>query len=160
MGMQVGGGQGSGDLQSDINVTPFVDVMLVLLVIFMVTAPMMATGVDIALPETKAAQIEDAEGKLVLSIDLNHHLFLGATPVPWSDLQEMLEKNHRVQTEKALHIEGHKDLPYGVVVTAMAVAKEAGVEKVMMLTDPGARLDLSSLDAHAAQTPLPGGDGP
>src|SRR3972149_1637819 len=105
MGMQVGGSGGSGageDLNSEINVTPFVDVMLVLLIIFMVTAPLLTTGVDIDLPDTDAAAIEDPEGKLILSIDKTRHLQLGRAPVKWGQLEEKLLANQRVQKEKTL----------------------------------------------------------
>lgn len=153
MGMQVGSKGGGDDLNSEINVTPFVDVMLVLLVIFMITAPMMNTGVDIALPQTTAERIDDAQGKLVLSIDKNRGLYLGKTLVKWADLSVKLSSNQRVQTEKELYIEADQTLPYGVVVTAMAIAKQAGVVKVMMLTDPAAEMKVEDLDQTAGQGP-------
>ena len=152
MGMQVGGHGGSdpgADLNSEINVTPFVDVMLVLLVIFMVTAPMLTTGVDIDLPQTEAAVVEDTQGKLVLSINDKEQIFLGSAQVKWADLEVKLLANQRVQTEKTLWIEADKNLPYKLVVTAMAQAKSAGVTKVMMLTDPSAVMKLDELDAKA-----------
>ena len=80
MGAAVGGGKGRRSGFSDINVTPLVDVMLVLLVVFMITAPMLQTGVDLDLPETLTQQIEDPEGNLTLSIDLQRRLSIdGAT---------------------------------------------------------------------------------
>jgi biopolymer transport protein TolR len=145
MGMSTGGGD---DLNAEINVTPMIDVMLVLLVIFMITAPLLNTGVDIDLPQVTAQNVEDPEGKLVLSIDKNGHLFLGATPVKWSDLGVKLSSNERVKKEGALYIEADAKLPYEYVVTAMAVAKDSGVDKVMMLTDPTQNLDLAKLDAN------------
>ena len=133
MGMSAGG---DGDLNAEINVTPLVDVMLVLLIIFMITAPMMNTGVDLDLPQVSAKNIEDPEGKLVLSIEKNNKIHLGGTLVTWADLETKLKANERVQKESELYIEADTALPYGVVVTAMAVAKNAGVQKVMMLTEP------------------------
>jgi biopolymer transport protein TolR len=139
---------GSGDeLNAEINVTPFVDVMLVLLIIFMITAPMMNnTGVELDLPKVAAKNLEDPEGKLVLSIKKTNEIFLGGTQVTWQDLSAKLKANERVKREQALYIEADNNLAYGVVLTAMAVAKDSGVEKVMMLTDPSEQLKLSDLD--------------
>jgi biopolymer transport protein TolR len=133
--MAMSSGGGDGELNAEINVTPLVDVMLVLLIIFMITAPMMNTGVDLDLPQVSAKNIEDPEGKLVLSIDKSNRIFLGGTQVTWQDLKVKLEANERVKKESELYIEADTALPYGVVITAMAVAKNAGVAKVMMLTE-------------------------
>jgi biopolymer transport protein TolR len=147
MGMRAGG---SDELNSEINVTPLVDVMLVLLIIFMVAAPMMNTGVDVELPQVTAVKIDDPKGKLILSIDKEAHLRLGsgkdATAIEWKKLKEILATNERLKTEKVLWVEGYKDLPYSVIVTAMAAAKEAGIEKVQLLTDPAAKLNVEELD--------------
>ncbi len=154
MGMQVGSAADEpGALNSEINVTPFVDVMLVLLVIFMITAPMMTTGVDVDLPDTEGVQEVETEGKLILSIGRGNQLFLGATQIKWADLSVKLSSNARVQSEKTLWIEADKDLPYGVVVTAMATARKAGVAKLMMLTDPTDELDLGKLDKATREVP-------
>jgi biopolymer transport protein TolR len=147
MGMSAGGG-GDDDLASEINVTPLVDVMLVLLIIFMITAPMMNTGVSLELPQVTAQNVEDPEGKLVLSIAKDNKIFLGGTQVTWNDLEAKLKANERVQKESALYIEADTNLPYGVVITAMALAKNAGVAHVMMLTNPAEHLDLVKLDQN------------
>ena len=154
MGMQVGSAEGAPgqNLNSEINVTPFVDVMLVLLVIFMITAPMMTTGVDVDLPDTQGVEEVETEGKLILSIGKGNQLLLGATHIRWADLAVKLSRNDRVKSEKTLWIEADKDLPYGVVVTAMATARKAGVAKLMMLTDPSAELDLAALDKSRTDT--------
>lgn len=152
MAMNTGG---SDQLNAEINVTPLVDVMLVLLIIFMITAPMMNTGVDLDLPQVTAQQIEDPQGKLVLSIDKTRHIRLGTSVVTWKDLPVKLSTNERVQQEKQLYIEADASLPYSVVVTAMAVAKDAGVAKVMMLTDPTQNLKLEELDAAAPSSGAP-----
>jgi len=128
-----------------------VDVMLLLLIIFMITAPMMNTGVDLDLPQVTAKNIEDPEGKLVLSIAKNNKIFLGGTQVTWKDLGAKLKANERVKRESALYIEADTALPYGVVVTAMAIAKDAGVVKVMMLTDPTDNLKTDDLDRTAGK---------
>ncbi|HEY4239869.1 MAG TPA: biopolymer transporter ExbD [Kofleriaceae bacterium] len=142
---------GDGELNAEINVTPLVDVMLVLLIIFMITAPMMNTGVSLDLPQVTAQNIEDPEGKLVLSIGKDDKIYLGGTQVSWKDLEAKVKANDRVQKEGALYIEADTNLPYGVVVTAMAVVKGAGVQKVMLLTDPTDTLKLGDLDTSAGQ---------
>ena len=134
--MGMGGGKSSDGMNSEINVTPLVDVMLVLLIIFMVTAPMLQTGVDLELPQAEAAAVPDDEGKLILSIDKKGDAFLGNTPVKWDELQVKLSTNAKVQAERELYLEADKNLPYGLVLQAMAVAKKAGVTKLMMMTDP------------------------
>jgi biopolymer transport protein TolR len=148
MGLKTGGA--SDDLNSEINVTPLVDVMLVLLIIFMVAAPMMNTGVDVELPQVNAVKIDDPKGKLILSIDDQARLRLGsgpeATAITWAELEQKLAANERLKTEKVLWVEGHKNLPYSVIVTAMAAAKAAGIEKVQLLTDPAAKIPLADLD--------------
>src|SRR5215208_7084107 len=138
--MAMSSGGGDNELNSEINVTPMVDVMLVLLVIFMITAPMMNTGVSLELPQVAAQNVEDPEGKLVLSIAKDNKIFLGGTQVSWKDLEAKLKANERVQKESALYIEADTHLQYGVVITAMALAKNAGVEHVMFLTDPSTHL--------------------
>jgi biopolymer transport protein TolR len=143
MGMSSGG---DDDLKSEINVTPLVDVMLVLLIIFMITAPMMNTGVSLELPQVTAQAAEDPEGKLVMSIAKDSKIFLGGTQVTWKELQAKLKANERVQKEGKLYIEADTNLPYGVVITAMAVAKNSGVDHVMMLTNPTDQLKLEDLD--------------
>lgn len=146
MAMKTGGGD---ELNSEINVTPMVDVMLVLLVIFMVTAPMMNTGVDLDLPQVTAQKLEDPEGKLVLSITKDRKLFLGGSEVKWTELELKISTNDKVKKEKMLHIEAAATLPYAVVVTAMAVAKDAGVAKVLLLTDPTTNMKLDELEREA-----------
>jgi biopolymer transport protein TolR len=128
---------GKGDLNSDINVTPLVDVMLVLLIIFMVTAPMMSSGVDLQLPQAEGALLEDdMEGKLILSLDRKGGVFLGEVPVPWNELEVKLSTNAKVIADRELYIEADATLPYGTVIQVMAIAKKAGVQKLLMMTDP------------------------
>ena len=150
MGMSAGGGD--DELNSEINVTPFVDIMLVLLIIFMITAPMMNTGVSLELPHVSAQNVEDPEGKLVLSIAKDNKIFLGGTQVTWRELEAKLKANERVQKESALYIEADTNLSYGTVITAMALAKNSGVQHVMMLTNPADHLDLGKLDQTVVQT--------
>jgi biopolymer transport protein TolR len=147
MAMRTGGGD---ELNSDINVTPMVDVMLVLLIIFMITAPLINnTAVDLDLPPVTAPPIDDPEGKIKLTIDPAGKLTLGTdkpTPILWAELAAKLENNPKIQKEKAIYIAADEHLPYGVVVTAMAIARTHGVEKVMMLTKPNATMKPEDLD--------------
>ena len=147
MAMRAGG---DGELNAEINVTPLVDVMLVLLIIFMITAPMMNTGVSLDLPQVTAQNVEDPEGKLVLSIAKDDKIYLGGTQVKWKELEQKLKTNERVQKESSLYIEADNALQYGRVVTAMAIAKNAGVTRVMMLTSPTDTLNLDDLDKNSS----------
>jgi biopolymer transport protein TolR len=144
MGMKTGGG--GDELNSEINVTPLVDVMLVLLIIFMVTAPMLNTGVELDLPQVTAQKLEDSKEQLVLSITKDRKLLLGKASIKWSDLQKSLAANEKVKKDGVIFIEGDSTLPYAVVVTAMALAKDAGVPKVQLLTDPTEHIDTAALD--------------
>jgi biopolymer transport protein TolR len=130
------GGGGRRSLNSDINVTPMLDVLLVLLIVFMVTAPMMNSGVDLQLPQAEAQVLDDEEGKLILTITPKGDVQLGHTPVPWDQLEDKLKANEKVKVDSELYIEADTNLPYGTVVKAMAIARKAGVQRLMMLTDP------------------------
>jgi biopolymer transport protein TolR len=134
--MAMTGPGGRGELNSEINVTPFVDVMLVLLIIFMVTAPMLNTGVDLQLPQAEAEQVPDDEGKLILSIDRKGQVFLGNVGVPWEELEVKLSTNAKVKQDGELYIEADTNLPYGSVLQVMALAKKAGVTKLLMIAEP------------------------
>ena len=150
MGMSSGGGR-KGQLASEINVTPLVDVMLVLLIIFMVTAPMLNAAVDLQLPQGGITKVEDAKGKLILSINSKRQLKLGDTPVKWTELFDKLSTNAKMQAEGELFLEADKDLPYGVVMIAMSIAKEAGAVKLQMVADPdAAKADLDEMDSEVA----------
>jgi biopolymer transport protein TolR len=135
MAMTAGGGGGGGML-GEINVTPLVDVMLVLLIIFMVTAPMLQTGVDVDLPEAKAQTMPDDEGKLILTLTKDLRVFLGKLEIPYATMEETLKNNARLNAEKELYLHADKTLPYGEVVKVMALVKQAGVAKLGMVTDP------------------------
>jgi biopolymer transport protein TolR len=126
---------GKGTLH-EINVTPMVDVMLVLLIIFMVAAPLIQQGVKIALPQTKAVEMNSQEAKLVLSIDAQKRLFLGEAEVPYADLEEKLKANAKLQQDKELYLKADRNLPYGFVVDVLATLQKAGVDNLGMITDP------------------------
>ena len=136
MGMGGGNRGGGRTTMSEINVTPMVDVMLVLLIIFMVTAPLIQQGVKVNLPETKAAPVEATEKKLVLSIDAQRRIYIGEAEVPVSELEKKLASNAKAQADKELYLHADRDVPYGVVVDVMAAAQRAGITNVGMITDP------------------------
>ena len=114
--------------------------MLVLLIIFMVTAPLIQQGVQVNLPETRARSIDAVEQKLVLSIKVDRSVWLGAgdqaARIPMERLEELLRANARVQKEKELYLMADKALPYGVVVDVMAAVQRAGVTSMGMITNP------------------------
>ncbi len=126
---------GKGPL-SEINVTPLVDVMLVLLIIFMVTAPMMTTGIEIDLPKTRAPRMDLEEQKLILSIDKQQKVFLGEIEVPYEKLEDALTNNARLQEEKELYLQADETVPYGFVAKVMALIRRGGIDKVGLVTDP------------------------
>jgi len=149
MGMSSSSG---GELNSEINVTPMVDVMLVLLIIFMITAPLInQTGVELDLPQVDAQNIDDPNQPLKMSIKAGNQLFLGGTQIKWAELAAKIKANPKVQHDNALYIEADTHLQYGSVITAMALAKGAGVQKVMFLTDPSATLKVEDLDNATAK---------
>src|SRR5690242_3612813 len=129
--------KGSGRVtMSEINVTPMVDVMLVLLIIFMVTAPLIQQGVKVNLPQTRAAPVQATDKKLVLSIDAKKHVYLGEVEIPLDLLEEKLRTNAKAQADKELYLHADRTIPYGVVVEVMAAAQRAGITNVGMITDP------------------------
>jgi biopolymer transport protein TolR len=121
---------------AEINVTPFVDVMLVLLVIFMVTAPMMQSGVEVDLPETKTQPMRMRDEPLILSVKKDGTLFVGRTEVPLDELAVKLEAIFEGRDTKELFLRADKDAAYGKVARAMAAAREAGASKLGMVTEP------------------------
>ncbi|HEY3449922.1 MAG TPA: protein TolR [Myxococcales bacterium] len=138
MGMSApaSGGGGRKSALSEINVTPLVDVMLVLLIIFMVTAPLIQQGVKVALPDAKAAPIDAKEKKLVVSLDRAGKLYIGDVEVPFDQLEAKLKANAKAQADKEIYLHADRDLKYGYVVEVMAAAQRAGISNVGMVTDP------------------------
>lgn len=139
MGMSTGGGRKGA--MSEINVTPLVDVMLVLLIIFMVTAPLIQQGVKVQLPNARAAPIEAKEKKLVLAVDAEGRVFIGDVQVPLDELEVKLKANAKAQADNEIFLHADRGLKYGVVVEVMAAAQRAGIENVGMITDPSGQAD-------------------
>jgi biopolymer transport protein TolR len=120
----------------EINVTPFVDVMLVLLIIFMVTAPMLNQGVEVDLPQTKTVETlpEDSE-VMVLSIEKDGRISLDEYQVTDEDLEHQL-KTHVAEKKKLLYLRADKQVPYGTVVSVMGRIKAAGIERLGVVAEP------------------------
>lgn len=132
--MTSGGNHSS--LMSDINVTPFVDVMLVLLIIFMVTAPMMMEGVNVSLPEATTKPLVSEKKPLIVNIDSENRIFINDFKVTVDGLGEKLNKILDGRKDREVYLKADKDISYGMVVRVMSEIKEAGVEKLGMVTIP------------------------
>lgn len=129
-------GSDNGRLMSEINVTPFVDVMLVLLIIFMVTAPMMVQGIDVALPETTDAPLASEKEHLVVTIDAENRVFINQFPVSVEFLKEKLAAIMKNRGDREVYLRADKSIPYGAVVQVMSEIRGAGVERLGMVTLP------------------------
>jgi len=121
---------------ADINVTPLVDVMLVLLIIFMVTAPMLQMGIDVNLPRVKAKSIDVAEEKLVLTITPAREVYINKNRIPIGDLRIKLESIFSSRTDREIFMRADKTIPYGFVIEVMSEVRKAGVDKLGMITEP------------------------
>ena len=119
---------------SEINVTPFVDVMLVLLIIFMVTAPLLQQGVDVDLPKASGQTLSPSE-RVIITIKKGGKIYLDKTAVTLDTLREGLSGN----TGEEVFLKADKDVPYGIVVAVMGELREIGIEKLGMVTEPKAR---------------------
>jgi len=128
-------GEGRSDLISDINVTPLVDVMLVLLIIFMVTTPMMIHGVKVNLPITESKSIKSKEDPLILSITKKRLIYIETYNVTFNALKGKLTKIVANRAGQEILLQADKDVPYGFVMKVMSQVKEAGISKVGMITE-------------------------
>ena len=129
---------GRGLPMADLNITPMVDVMLVLLIIFMVTAPLMQQGVPVELPTAQAQPLAMEDNRLVLALTQQRRIFLGTEEILYPQLRDKLTGNLKMRHDKQIFLHADRRLPYGFVVDVMAVLKEAGVENLGMVTDPSA----------------------
>ena len=119
----------------DINITPLVDVMQVLVIVFMVTAPLLTTGLRINLPEVHAAQTPVKDARLLVTVTKDEKILFGEEDVT-SHIDQALKDNPRVQKERELYIRADKDARYGIVATVVAAARNSGVESLNLLVQP------------------------
>ncbi|HWP34910.1 MAG TPA: protein TolR [Thermodesulfobacteriota bacterium] len=136
--MAMESGRRPGSALSEINVTPFVDVMLVLLVIFMVTAPLVTQGVEVRLPTARARQLEAQREPVVVTVARDGRIYINRTEVRLADLRTRIERifDNRAEADREVYLRADAEVPYGVVVRAVAELKRAGVGKLGMVTEP------------------------
>jgi biopolymer transport protein TolR len=138
MGMSAGGGSGGRKAMAEINVTPLVDVMLVLLIIFMVTAPLMNAGVDVDLPKADAPPMEAPDQEaLNLSIDKDLQFFIRDTPFSADELPAKLKAIAEANPDQVVFLRADGTVPYAQVAFVLAAAKKAGIPRVGMVFEPG-----------------------
>lgn len=135
MGMSTSG-KNSKMAMSEINVTPFVDVMLVLLIIFMVTAPMMQQGIDVNLPKTSSGGVELNDEPFILVVDVSGKIKIAGVSVPMTDLKTKLKAIFENKKNKQIYIQADKKVDYGVVAEVMGEARAAGIYNLSLITIP------------------------
>jgi biopolymer transport protein TolR len=120
---------------SEINVTPFVDVVLVLLIIFMVTAPVLQSGIEVSVPKTRTVK-EITQERLVVSINSKQQVFLGNEPININNLGEKLREKIRDPEGQAIYVRADESVPFGVFATVMDAVKGSGITNVSIVTQP------------------------
>jgi len=123
---------------SNINVTPFVDVMLVLLVIFMVTAPIIQEGVEVNLPQAKATPVEGEDQPLIVTISRDNQIYLNDNPMTLEELAAKLRAITQLDRQKGVYLRADRDVRYGTVIAAIGEIKAAGIQKLGMIALPAA----------------------
>jgi biopolymer transport protein TolR len=127
---------------AEINITPLVDVVLVLLIIFMVTAPVLQSGIEVNVPRTKTVK-EITEERLVISINKKQEVFLGNDPININDIGSTLRQKIRDPQNQSIFVRADEDVPFGAFATVMDAVKRSGISNVSIVTQP--------LDSHAGQ---------
>ncbi|MFH1092435.1 MAG: protein TolR [Pseudomonadota bacterium] len=134
--MAFGPGGNDKSFMSEINVTPLVDVMLVLLIIFMVTAPMMVQGLDVDLPKVDAAAIRTKDERVVLTLDAKGDIYLEEFKVPLADLSIKIKRIMEVKETKTVYLRADESIPYGKVAAVMGEVRKAGITNLGLVTQP------------------------
>ena len=134
--MSSSGRAGDRRIMAEINVTPLVDVMLVLLIIFMVTAPMLTQGVDVNLPKASSKALRGDEDRLIITVDANSRVFVGKQPVEFNRLEGVLREIVARRTDRQVFFRADRAVPYGFVVKVIAEVRNSGIEKLGMVTEP------------------------
>ena len=129
------GGRKRRKLMNEINVTPMVDVMLVLLIIFMITSPMLVAGIEVDLPKTESAPISGSFKPLVISIDKNEELYLFETIISKDTLIDKLKEITKENKDTRIFVKGDKSISYGIIVETMSRIQSAGFTKVALISD-------------------------
>lgn len=129
-----GGGQGRA--LSEINVTPLVDVMLVLLIIFMVAAPMLTTGVDVELPKADAPRMDIDQDQPLITVQRDQRIFLFDEEVSLDVLRQRLVTDERIRDVDEVFVQADEQVPYGAVAQVLALVRQAGIGKMGLVTDP------------------------
>jgi len=128
---------------SEINITPFVDVVLVLLVMFMVTAPILQSGIEVEVPKTKTVK-EISEERLVITIDKDQRVYLGNDPININDIAARLHEKIRDPQGQSVFIRSDENVPFGAFATVMDAVKQTGITNVSIVTQPLANQSSSS----------------
>ncbi len=136
MGMNSRSSNNSRSTISEINVTPLVDVMLVLLIMFMVTAPMMQQGIEVDLPKTSASGVEPSEDPFVLVISSDQKISVAKQRIPFSQLQERLKAIFATRKNQQIYIQADRRVDYGFVAETMAEIRSAGITNIGLITQP------------------------
>jgi biopolymer transport protein TolR len=120
---------------NQINVVPYIDVMLVLLVIFMITAPVLQSGIEVAIPKTRTVR-EITEQRLVLTIDRDSGLFLGDTPINIHELPQKLHQGNTDPSKQVIYLRADERVPFGAFASVMDAVKQAGITNISIVTQP------------------------
>ncbi len=132
-------GKSKRSVRAELNITPMVDIVFVLLIIFMVAAPMIEQGVDLDLPNTETVPIESPKDKFIIRVlegRKGHQIFIGKIQVPIDDLEVKLKTNEKLKQQKEVFLHASQDLKYGYVVRIMAIIKKAGIPSISLVTEP------------------------